>query len=231
MHDSFGAGLRGRLAGHTKATRALAAVSVPLLAGAVLAGCGSSGGSTAAAGATTAAASGSANGYSAYLSCLQQHGASIPARPTGARPTGARPTGARPSGGYGGGGGFGGGFGGFGGGTPDPQMSAAVAACASDRPTGGAGFGGGFGGRGGAGGGTALAAFRNCMSQQGVVIPTTRATAFPTARPTATPNPDARYLDGLDASDPKVAAALKVCSPLIPTRSAAPGAGSGAAAG
>jgi hypothetical protein len=200
------------------AGRAVAAMAVPVIAAAVLAGCGSSSSSpTAAAGATSAAGSstGSANGYTAYLSCLQQHGVTFPARPSG----GARPSG-RPSGGFGGGGG-GGGFGFGGGGTPNPAASAAEAACASVRPTGGAGFGGGgFGG--GAAGGTALVAFRNCMTQQGVTIPTTRPTAFPSGAPTASAAPGSRYLDGLNASDPKVAAALKVCEPLIPTRGASP---------
>jgi hypothetical protein len=53
------------------------------------------------------------------------------------------------------------------------------------------------------------------MSQQGEVLPTTR----PTARPTAVPTGDARYLDGLNPADPKVAAALDVCKALIPTAS------------
>jgi hypothetical protein len=85
----------------------------------------------------------------------------------------------------------------------------------SVRPTGG--FGGfGFGG---GRGGTALAAFRNCMTQQGVTVPTTRPTAFPTARST---DNAARYLGGLNPDDPKVAAALKVCSPLLPSPGARP---------
>jgi hypothetical protein len=93
-------------------------------------------------------------------------------------------------------------------------MQAALQACASLRPA-----GGGFGGFGG-GGGAALTAFRNCMSQQGVVIPTTR----PTVRPTAPASGSSRYLGGLDPNDPKVVAALKVCSPLLPSRSASPSA-------
>jgi hypothetical protein len=81
-------------------------------------------------------------------------------------------------------------------------------ACASLRPNGG----------GNNKGGTALTAFRNCMSQQGEAIPTTRPTASPSVKPTG----DDRYLNGLDSTDPKVAAALKVCTPLLPTRSPKP---------
>lgn len=185
----------------------------------LLAACSSGGGTSPA-----AAGDPSATGYAAYTACLQQHGVTLPS--FAGRPSG------RPSGGYGGGNGgytrpsggagFGGGGGFFGGGTPDPQMSAAEAACASVRPTGGAGFGGGgFGG----GGSSRLAAFRTCMTQNGVTIPTTRPTAFPTATPSGTAAADARYLDGLDPTDPTVAKALAVCSPLIPTFAATPPAG------
>lgn len=181
------------------------AVGVATVTAAVLAACGggSSGGTAPAAASTpTAAASGSA-GTQAYLACLRQHGANIPT----ARPTN-RPT-ARPSGGFGGGGG--GGFFGGPGASADPQTQAAIQACASLRPSGGFGFGGR--------GGTQLVAFRNCMTQQGVTVPTTRPTAFPTARPT---NNAGRYLNGLDPNDPKVAAALKICSPLLPSPGARP---------
>ena len=75
----------------------------------------------------------------------------------------------------------------------------------SGRPSGGAG---GFGG-----GSSRLTAFRSCMTQQGETLPTARPTAVSTA------TGDARYLNGLNPTDPKVAAALKVCEPLIPTAS------------
>jgi hypothetical protein len=186
----------------------------------LLAACSSGGGTSPA-----AAGDPSATGFAAYTACLQQHGVTVPSFA------------GRPSGGYGGGGGGGNGgytrpsggagFGGggfFGGGTPDPQTSAAEAACASVRPTGG--FGGGSGGGfGGGGGSSRLAAFRTCMTQNGVTIPTTRPTAFPTATPSGTAAADARYLDGLDPTDPTVAKALTVCSPLIPTFAATPPAG------
>ncbi|HEX4790589.1 MAG TPA: hypothetical protein VH372_19160 [Actinospica sp.] len=170
----------------------------------LIAGC-SSGSGTSTAAATGAASSDNA-AYSAYTQCLSQHGVKLPSR--GAFTAGARRShspgadgftpGARPSGG------FGGGFA-----SADPSMAAAAQACSSLRPSGAASFGGGgFGG-----GSTRLAAFRNCMTQQGETVPTTR----PTAAVTPAPTGDARYLDGLDPADPKVAAALNVCKALIPT--------------
>ena len=178
----------------------------------LIAGCSSSGSSTPAADATSAAASAN-SGYAAYAACLSQHGVKLPSggafgagrrtHAAGSYTPGVRPSG-RPSGGAGG-------FGGFGGASADPTMAAAEQACASDRPTGAAV---GFGGAGGFGGGSSrLTAFRSCMTQQGETLPTARPTAVSTA------TGDARYLDGLNPTDPKVAAALKVCEPLIPTAS------------
>jgi hypothetical protein len=196
----------------------LVSVAAGVAAVGLIAGCSSNSGSSAPA----AAATGTGNGaYSAYTQCLGAHGVTLPSggafgggRRSHSPGTGFTP-GARPSGGYGGfGGGGGGGYGGFGGGgaSANPTMAAAVQACASVRPSGAAGFGGGGAGFGGS---SRLAAFRSCMSQQGEALPTTR----PTARPTAAPTGDARYLEGLDPSDPKVAAALNVCKALIPTAS------------
>jgi len=133
---------------------------------------------------------------SAYLACLRQHGVNVPT----ARPT-AQPT-ARPSGGFA---------------SPNPAMQAARTACASLRPKGFGGFGGGqFA--------AAFQAFRTCMSAQGEPIPTP--TARPTARPTTAPSPGVdRFLGGLNASSPKVAAALKVCEsklPRFPARTPSP---------
>ena len=180
------------------------AVGVATAVAGVLAACGggSSGGTTPAA-ASTPTSSASGGSTQAYFACLQQHGVTVPTNFPTARSTNRQP-GARPSGG--GGGGF------FGGQSQSPQMQAAQQACASLRPTGGFGFGGGRGG-------TQLVAFRNCMTQQGVTVPTTRPTSFPTAQST---NNTARYLNGLDPNDPKVAAALKVCSPLLPSPGARP---------
>jgi hypothetical protein len=154
----------------------------------VASGCGTA--------ADPAAASGSASpspNANSYLTCLRQHGASIPtARPT-VRPT-ARPT-AFPSGGFGAG---------------NPTMQKARQACASLRPAGGFGrFGGGHGGFA-----TAFQAFRSCMASHGETIPTTR----PTAPPTPAPSPGTdRFLNGLNPSNPKVAAALKACQSKLPT--------------
>jgi hypothetical protein len=137
--------------------------------------------------AASASASASPSGASAYLACLRQHGANVPT----ARPT-ARPS-ARPSGGAGG----------F---AANSQFRKAMTACASLRPKGG--FGRGPGGQFGA----ALMAFRTCMSAHGEPVPSTRPSPQPTARPTGA----ARFLNGLDPSNPKVAAALKACAAKIP---------------
>jgi hypothetical protein len=153
----------------------------------VASGCGTAADPAAAAG----SASPSPNANS-YLTCLRQHGASIPtARPT-VRPT-ARPT-AFPSGGFGAG---------------NPTMQKARQACASLRPKGG--FGGFGGGRGGFA--AAFQAFRSCMASHGETIPATR----PTAPPTPAPSPGTdRFLNGLNPSNPKVAAALKACQSKLP---------------
>jgi hypothetical protein len=136
------------------------------------------------------AASGSASpgpNANSYLTCLRQHGANIPTT----RPT-VRPT-AFPSGGFGAG---------------NPTMQKARQACASLRPT------VGFGGFGGGGFGAAFQAFRSCMASHGETIPTTR----PTAPPTSAPSPGTdRFLNGLNPSNPKVAAALKACQSKLPT--------------
>lgn len=104
-----------------------------------------------------------------------------------------RPT-ARPSGGFG---------------SPSSAMLKARQACAKLRPAGGFGFGGG-------GFTAAFRAFRTCMASHGVTIPTTRPTAPPS--PPASGAPRAfRFLNGLNRSDPKVAAALKACQSKLPT--------------
>jgi hypothetical protein len=166
---------------HTSALRSvLGAVCGCALVAAVASGCGSSADPTAASG----SASPSPNA-SSYLTCLRQHGASIPT----VRPT-ARPT-AFPSGGFG---------------APNPAMRKARQACASLRPKGGFGGGGRFS--------AAFQAFRSCMASHGETIPTTR----PTAPPTPAPSPSAdRFLNGLNPSNPKVAAALKACQSKLPT--------------
>jgi hypothetical protein len=140
----------------------------------------------------SASSSPGSSSFSSYLSCLRQHGVNVPT---------ARPT----SGSGGSGGGFGG-FGGFGG-TASSTVEKARQACASLRPTGGfGGFGGGFA--------AAFQAFRSCMASHGETIPTTR----PTPPPASAPSPGTdRFLNGLNPSNPKVAAALKACQSKLPT--------------
>lgn len=179
-----------------------------------LAGCGGGSGSKAAAAATsassaTAAAGGTtgapgAAGFAAYAACLSKNGVTLPTgRPGGfARPSGsARPT-ARPSGGFRGGGAFGLN-------TADPKTAAAVKACAALRPT------GGFGGGNNAALQSQLTAYRSCLSDHGVTLPTPAAGTTPRAgagRPGGFGG-----LGGLNTADPKTAAAVKACEPLRPT--------------
>jgi hypothetical protein len=167
------------------------------------AGCGQT---AAASSPSSAGPSGSASrSVTAYLTCLRQHGFNVPTARPAAPPT-ARPTG-RPSG--------------FGAGNATFQK--ARQACASLRPAGGFGFGGGrFA--------AAFQAFRSCMASHGVTIPATRPAA-PPASPPASGAPGAgRFLNGLNPSDPKVAAALKACQPRLPTFTRPSGSPSAAAA-
>lgn len=105
----------------------------------------------------------------------------------------------------------------------DAKTQKALAACASLRPKGG--FGDGF-----RAGGTAFAAFVSCMKDHKVTIPAPNFGARPTTTPkpgatsTAKPSigggqgPGRGFLSGLNQKDPKVAAALKICGALLPTR-------------
>jgi hypothetical protein len=160
-----------------------AALWLPAL---LVAGCGTASGSP-------AAGSSSPSGFSAYLSCLREHGVKVPT---------TRPS-VRPSGGFGGGG-FGGGFGG----SSSSAFQKASKACASLRPS-----GGGFGGGGFSGFATALKSFRSCMSSHGEPIPTGR----PSSPPAAGSSPADRFLNGLNPSNSKVAAALKACESKLPS--------------
>ena len=160
------------------------------------AACGSSGGKA------TASPSGSGGtaqgkGFAAYAACLRQHGVNIPT---------ARPSG-RPSG-QGGqrGGGFGGGFG---------QVSQeARQACQSLAP------------QGQRQGMQQLQAFRSCLSDHGVTLPTPTPGAMRSPGANRTPgarrSPGMGFLGGLKTSDPKVAKALKTCRPLLPSFSPRP---------
>jgi hypothetical protein len=87
-------------------------------------------------------------------------------------------------------------------------MRKARQACASLRPK------GGFGGRGGDFG-AAFQAFRTCMADHGEALPAARPSARPTPQPSASPRGD-RFLNGLNPSSPKVAAAVKACESKLP---------------
>jgi hypothetical protein len=167
--------------------RAMALAAGLAVAAGLLAGCG---GKAAPAGAPAAASSA---GFQAYVDCLRQHGVTITVpsgRPT-ARPSGVRPSGVRQSGvrpSGRGGGGFGGG--GFGNEPPsgvDPQTWDAAQQACAAVRP-------SFGPRAG---GSALTAYRNCLRDHGV---------------TATGDPRQ-----LNTADPKVAAAMQACAPLLPT--------------
>jgi hypothetical protein len=158
--------------------RFLGVIAGSALAAVLASGCGTSA-------TPTAAASPSPNA-SAYLTCLRQHGVTVPTARPSARPT-ARPT-SFPS--------------------PSSAMMKARQACASLRPE------GGFGGRGGDFG-AAFQAFRTCMADHGEAIPAARPTARPTPEPSASPRAD-RFLNGLNPSSPKVAAAVKACAAKLP---------------
>jgi len=160
--------------GGTTLRRLVVRGALPVLAATlVLTGCGGSSGSSTA-GATSSASATSTAATSAKLSafqtCLKQHGVTIKAGQFGARPRGsftptAFPTGsARPS---------------FSG-SPRPrpsfsgsaQDSAAFKACAKYAPT---GFGGGFNRVVSS---SALKAFKSCLSQNGVKVTGTTASAI-----------------------------------------------------
>lgn len=167
----------------SRAARLACGAAVMGLAALLITGCGSK-----------AAASGGAasdSGFTAYRTCLSQHGVSLPT---------SRPSGAPGSGG----------FGGFGGGGDSSTFEKAAKSCASLRPS----FGGGRNGGGFAGGGfgTALQAFRTCMSDHGEPIPTARPTS-----PEAGSSPQDRFLNGLNPGNSKVAAALKACESKLPS--------------
>ena len=184
-------GIARRLAApRSCASRSRLALGPVILGGAALllvTGCGQA--ASPAAAAAPSSSSSARSSITAYLTCLRQHGVSVPT----ARPT-VRPT-ARPSGGFG---------------SPSSAMLKARQACAKLRPAGGFGFGGG-------GFTAAFQAFRTCMASHGEPIPTTRPSPPPTSPPaTGAPRAD-RFLNGLNPANPKVASALKACQSKLPT--------------
>jgi hypothetical protein len=170
------------------------------LAVAVAACGGSSGG---AAGSTTSTTSSAAGGSrtAAFTACLKQHGVTLPAGgigpsgPPGQGTPGQGTPGSRPPGGFGGGG-------------PSisipgvsaKQLQAAMSACRSKLPS------GGFGG--GAANSQALQAYLSCLKDHGVTVPTSTSGTTPGGQGSAL---------GAVRSQPKFAAANKVCQALLPT--------------
>jgi hypothetical protein len=190
----------------TKTVRALGAAVAMAAVAMGVAACGGKGDGTDG----TATGGNNGNGFQAYISCLSEHGVTLPQQP-GNRPTDQpRPNPSRSPGGQGGNGqggtgqggtGQGGGFPGGGGlfGEQAPQgvdqttWDAARTACESVRPTAGPG------GQGGPGGfdNSAFTAYRNCLSDHGVTM--------------------SQGPGDLTTADPKVAAAVKACEALRPT--------------
>jgi hypothetical protein len=166
-----------------------------------MAGCGGS--TTAAKPATSPGGTGStANSRAAYNDCLKKNGVTPPS--------------GRPTGGPGGGGQGGGGFQR----SMSPEMQKASQACRSLMPSGGFG-GGGFGGQDS----SALQAFQACLKTHGVTLPTARPSGPPPSGATRPPGGGQGAgpgLRGLNTSDPKVAAAVKTCRPLLPTGAPTP---------
>jgi hypothetical protein len=150
---------------------------------------------------TSSASSASAGpGMAAFTDCLRQHGVTIPtSRPT-ARPSGNAS--GRPGGGF------------FGGDGADRQALQACRSLAPRRP-----------GRGVAM--QALQAYRSCLSDHGVKLPTPAPGAARTPGAPRTPgmrrSPGAGMF-GLNTADPKVAKAVKTCRPLLPSLTPRPSA-------
>jgi hypothetical protein len=159
--------------------------ALPVLAATlVLAGCGGSSSSSSSAGATSSATGTgtAAAGLSAFRTCLKQHGVTIKPGQFSGRPRASFTPTAIPTG------------------SPRPRPSfsgtgsAAFKACAKYAP---AGFGAGFGR---AISSSALAAFRSCLSQNGVKVTGTTASAV---------------LGELRNSTGKTAAAVRTCRVLL----------------
>jgi hypothetical protein len=111
------------------------------------------GASTSASGSSSTSTTSPATSFQAYLTCLEQHGVTVPTAPAGGTTGTSRPSG---------GGGFPGG--GFFGNSSNPTVAKAQQACASLRPA------GRFGGSGTSA--TALRVYLNCLEIHGVTVPT-----------------------------------------------------------
>jgi hypothetical protein len=188
-------------------TGALATVTVALAVMVTACGGSSSKAATPPAGAPTTTAAGGAGrataaALTAFRTCMQTQGVTLPTVPARTRPAGSPPS-SRPAGsgrpaGAGGGAGFGAGGGAFAGGgfgnvfsSTDPKTQAAVKACQDKLP---AGFL-----QAQTTARNAQAAFDSCMKDHGVTITTAAAGAPPVT---------------ID----RTSAAYKVCSVLLPAR-------------
>jgi len=149
----------------------------------------------AAAGASTTATGGNGNGngaaIQAYRDCLSQHGVNLPARPTTVPDATTVAGQARVPGGGGGG---------LQSVIADPANKAAVDACQALMPAGGFGQGGSNPARV-----QARQAYNSCLSDNGVVVPTTVAGGPPPS---------------IDQTSPAFAAANQKCQALLPQRGA-----------
>jgi hypothetical protein len=180
----------------------LATLGGLLAAGLVLAACG--GGSSppaAASGAPTTAttvAGGRGGTFAAFSSCMSSHGVTLPARVrrgppgTGGTPPSTTPGGTRPAGGNGGGN-FADRFATAPAGIDPAKYKTALDACRSTVPNGGPNGGNGQNN-------SAFQAYRSCLSDHGVTLPTTGG------------------LGSINRNDPKVKTALTACQALRPTR-------------
>jgi len=153
------------------------------------AACSGSSGKVAAASNASSPAPSSASGgnFQAYRDCLSQHGVTLPTRPT--NQSGDSNASGSTRSGRGGGGGFNGQFSAPPG-VDQATFDAAQQACASLRPAGGPG------GRGGAAG----AAYRSCLADHGVTVPSTSSGGPPPS---------------IDRNDPNFAAANQTCRALL----------------
>lgn len=154
---------------------------------------GSKGNVASAANASSSAPPSSSGGsFQAYRDCLSQHGVTLPSRQRNqSGGSNASASGADQSGAPRGPGGFNGQFS-LPPGVDQSTFDAAQQACANLRPTGG-------GGRGGA----AAAAYRSCLADHGVTVPSTSSGG---------------PLPSIDRNDPNFAAANQACRALLPNR-------------
>ena len=175
-------------------TRIFVVAIFPVVALLALAACGGGSSKTKAAAPTTTTSIDRRGARQAFRQCMTQHGVNYPTTTTQA--------GAPPSTNQGGGGPRGGGFGGGGGlrqpppGVDQATFDSAMQACQSMLPQ------GGYGGANN----SAFQAYRSCLADHGVPVPTT------------TNDPNARGGGRIDRNNPNFAAADAVCRPLLPAQ-------------